>query len=162
MNRDAIRRARCALDKSRDFMVIFVDIDLQHVALRLVNASAIMVTVIKIAGNILNSKKHEKPQSLEQNGERRRIRARAAQFKRLVLLNAAFYTSPWMKRLTPTCRHREDPALDAGDVAIQSPSFQQEDWIAALPTVARNDEGGATRESRHWAVGLTPTNRRVP
>jgi len=31
----------------------------------------------------------------------------------------------------PPLRHREDPALDAGDVAIQSPSFQQEDWIAS-------------------------------
>ncbi|MDD2325281.1 MAG: hypothetical protein PHW63_04665 [Alphaproteobacteria bacterium] len=27
--------------------------------------------------------------------------------------------------------NREDPALDAGDVAIQSPIFKQEDWIAS-------------------------------
>jgi len=33
-------------------------------------------------------------------------------------------------------------------VAIQSPSFQQEDWIAALPAVARNDE--AARLVRHF------------
>jgi len=27
-------------------------------------------------------------------------------------------------------------------VAIQPPIFKQKDWIAALPAVARNDEGG--------------------
>ncbi|MDD2325827.1 MAG: hypothetical protein PHW63_07505 [Alphaproteobacteria bacterium] len=31
----------------------------------------------------------------------------------------------------PLFRHREDPALDAGDAAIQSPSFKQQDWIAS-------------------------------
>ncbi|MDD2326410.1 MAG: hypothetical protein PHW63_10535 [Alphaproteobacteria bacterium] len=40
-------------------------------------------------------------------------------------------------------------------MAIQSPSFRQQDWIAALPAVARNDEDGTTRESFHRAVGLT-------
>ena len=50
-------------------------------------------------------------------------------------------------------------------MAIQSPSFQQKDWIAALPSsyakasedrsVARNDEDGATRDSFHRAVGIS-------
>ncbi|MDD2325517.1 MAG: hypothetical protein PHW63_05910 [Alphaproteobacteria bacterium] len=40
-------------------------------------------------------------------------------------------------------------------MAIQSPSFQQEDWIAALPSVARNDEDGTTREPFHRAVGMS-------
>ncbi|MDD2326678.1 MAG: hypothetical protein PHW63_11930 [Alphaproteobacteria bacterium] len=43
-------------------------------------------------------------------------------------------------------------------MAIQSPSFQQEDWIAALPAVARNDEDDATRDPFHRAVGIRRLN----
>jgi|GEM_PF-2147870 len=60
------------------------------------------------------------------------------------------YTSRPMKN---PLRHREERS----DVAIQSPSFKQGDWIAALPAVARNDEGGGTRESFHRAVGIKYT-----
>ncbi|MDD2325887.1 MAG: hypothetical protein PHW63_07815 [Alphaproteobacteria bacterium] len=128
---DVIGLLGCTLDKGFDLCAAFIDIDMQNMPLRLVNPASIVVSVIKITGNILNGEKHRQPRSLGQNGERRRIRARAAHFKASVLLIWGSYTSPWMKRLTPPCRHREDPALDAGDVAIQSPSFQQEDWIAS-------------------------------
>lgn len=36
-------------------------------------------------------------------------------------------TNPWMKRLTGPYRRREERS----DVAIQSPSFKQQDWIAS-------------------------------
>ncbi|MDD2325997.1 MAG: hypothetical protein PHW63_08370 [Alphaproteobacteria bacterium] len=37
-------------------------------------------------------------------------------------------------------RHREDPALDAGDVAIQSPIFRQQDWITTSRYRAPRDD----------------------
>ena len=46
------------------------------------------------------------------------------------------------------------PALPKLNSVGRSPSFQQQDWIAALPAVARNDEDGAARESFYRAVGL--------